>query len=217
MHNQDKPRCLILGGGGHARMLIDCIQMTGLAELVGILEVNPARWGESMYGVEIKGGDDLIGEMIFQGVTHFVVGVGGTRDNRPRQVLFNLGLESGLEPLTVKYPGTFVSPHATIGEGCHLMPMSVVNAGAVLGMNVIVNSGAVVEHDCVIDDHVHIATGAKLSGMVTVGSGTHVGAGATIRQNIAIGSNSVVGAGAVVVKDVPDNVTVVGVPARVLK
>ncbi|MBN1123000.1 MAG: acetyltransferase [Anaerolineae bacterium] len=217
MSSQDKPLCVILGGGGHARMLIDCIQMTGLAELMGILEVNETRWGESMYGVEIKGGDDLISEMIDQGVTHFVVGVGGTRDNQPRQRLFDLGLESGLKPLTVRYPGAFVSQHAVVGEGCHLMPMSVVNAGAALGMNVIVNSGAIVEHDCVIGDHVHIATGARLSGTVTVGSGTHVGAGATIRQSIAIGSDAVVGAGAVVVKDVPDNVTVVGVPARVLK
>jgi sugar O-acyltransferase (sialic acid O-acetyltransferase NeuD family) len=217
MSVQDKPLCLILGGGGHARMLIDCIEMAGIAELMGILEVNPARWGESMYGVKIKGGDDLLGEMVEQGVTHFVVGVGGTRDNRPRQRLFELGMEGGLTPLTVKYPGAFVSPRATVGEGCHLMPMSVVNAGAVLGMNVIVNSGAIVEHDCVIGDHVHIATGAKLSSTVTVGSGTHVGAGATIRQCIAIGSDSVVGAGAVVVKDVPDDVTVVGVPARVLK
>ncbi len=81
----------------------------------------------------------------------------------------------------------------------------------------IINSGVIVEHDCVIDNHVHIATGARLGGTVHVMEEAHVGAGATIKQHITIGARSIVGAGAVVVKDVPAAQTVVGVPAKPLK
>ena len=78
------------------------------------------------------------------------------------------------------------------------------------------NCAAVVEHDCVVGAHTHVATGAILCGGVKVGELSHIGAGAVIRQGIRIGARAVVGAGAVVVKDVPDDTTVMGVPARVV-
>jgi acetyltransferase-like isoleucine patch superfamily enzyme len=69
----------------------------------------------------------------------------------------------------------------------------------------------------VLADHVHIATGASLASTVEVGEAAHIGVGASVRQCIRIGRLAQIGAGAVVVKDVPDGVIVVGVPARVLK
>jgi UDP-perosamine 4-acetyltransferase len=71
-----------------------------------------------------------------------------------------------------------------------------------------------VEHDAVIEDHAHVATGARLCGGVRVGVGAHVGAGATVLQGVTVGNDAVVGAGAVVLRDVAPDTTVVGVPAR---
>ena len=62
-----------------------------------------------------------------------------------------------------------------------------------------------------------MATGARLAGGVIVGEGAHVGVGASVRQGIRIGAGAIVGAGAAVVKDVPENVVVAGVPAKVLR
>ncbi len=213
----DLSRCVILGGGGHARVLIDCIRESDLAEIEGVLDPDSSLHGQKILDVPVLGGDELLGGMAAGGVTHFVVGLGGVGDNGPRRRLFELGCSCRLNPLTVRHPSAMVSRWASIGPGCQLLPGSIVNAGATLGKNVIVNSGAVVEHDCVIGDHVHIATGGKLASTVQVGIGAHIGAGATVRQSISIGEGAIVGAGAVVVKDVGPGVVVVGVPARPIR
>lgn len=206
-------RCIILGGGGHARVLVDLMRAAGLGDPEGILDADEARWGASLDGIPILGGDDLLPKVCEDGVSSFVVGLGSARDTGPRRRLFELALEHGVEPLSLRHPSAVCSGAATIGPGCQLLPGSIVNAGASLGSNVIVNSGAIVEHDCRVGDHVHVATGACLASGVAVGTGSHVGIGAVVRQRVTIGNDAVVGAGAVVVADVPPATIVVGVPA----
>jgi UDP-perosamine 4-acetyltransferase len=213
----DLSRCVILGGGGHARVLIDCIRESDLAEIEGVLDPDSSLHGQKVLDVPVLGGDELLGGMASGGVTHFVVGLGGVGDNGPRRRLFELGCSCRLIPLTVRHPSAIVSRWASIGTGCQLLPGIIVNACAVLGKNVIVNSGAIVEHDCVVGDHAHIATGARLASTVQVGTAAHIGAGATVRQSIRIGEGAIVGAGAVVVKDVGPSVVVAGVPARPIR
>ena len=210
-------RCLILGGGGHARVLIDAIQAGAAVTISGVLDADRSLWGQTLLGVPILGGDTLIPELMRQGIRHFAVGLGGVGDNQPRRRLFELGVAHGLIPLTIRHPSAACSPTAAIGAGSVLYPSAVVNAGSALGVNVIVNTGAIIEHDCIVGDHAHVATGAVLGGAVRVGAGAHIGCGATIRQGIAIGEAAVVGAGAVVVRDVLPHTVVVGVPARALR
>jgi acetyltransferase EpsM len=68
-----------------------------------------------------------------------------------------------------------------------------------------------------VGDFVNINPAATICGWVNVGDGAFIGAGATIKDRISIGAWSIIGAGAVVVKNVPANVTVAGVPARIVK
>jgi UDP-perosamine 4-acetyltransferase len=212
------PVCIILGGGGHARMLIDALLLSGAqVSLGGVLDPDQAQWGGEVLGVRVVGGDEELPRLAAEGATCFVVGLGGTRNNAPRRRLFDFGIGCGLSPLTVIHPAAHVSTRAVVGAGAQILPGAIVNMGATLGANVIVNSGAIVEHDCVIGDHVHVATGARLASTVRVGQLAHIGAGATVRQCVTIGEGAVVGAGAVVVGDVAPFTVVVGVPARPMR
>jgi len=206
--------CVILGGGGHARVLIDCLHASSTVRLHGVLDANRALWGQDLLGVPILGADDLLAEIEARGVNCFTVGLGGTGDNRPRERLFELGLSYGLESLTVVHPTAVCSRWSKVGPGSQLLPRCIINAGTELGVNVIVNSGAIVEHDCLIRSHVHVASGATLASTVCVKERAHIGAGATIKQCVTIGEDAIVGAGAVVVKDVSSHTVVVGVPAQ---
>ena len=196
--------------------MIDALQSSGAASSIAILDPEPGLWGTEVLEVPVLGGDDLLPELVRDGVTHFVVGVGGVGDNDPRKRLFGLATSHGLTPLSVVHPAAICSPRATIGGGSVILAAAVVNNGASLGQNVVVNTGAIVEHDCVIGAHAFIATGSRLCGAVSVGIGAHVGAGATVRQEICIGEGAIIGAGAVVIRDVAAWTVVVGVPARTL-
>jgi len=208
--------CVVLGGGGHARVLIDCIMASRAAKPCVVLDRDTALWGKDLLGVPIQGGDDLLPTLAQQGIQYFVIGVGGVGNNAPRRKIFELALDCGLTPLTIYHPSVICSSWAEVGAGSVILPGAVVNVGSVLGVNVIVNTGAIVEHDCSVGDHAHVATGARLGGSVAIGRGAHIGAGATVLNGVSIGEGAIVGAGAAVVRDVDPWTVVAGVPARVL-
>jgi sugar O-acyltransferase (sialic acid O-acetyltransferase NeuD family) len=119
-------------------------------------------------------------------------------------------------PITARHPTAFVASDVQVGESCQILAHATICAEAFLGDACIINSSAIIEHECIIKTGVHIGPGAKLAGLVEIGEYSFVGTGAIILPRIRIGRNVVVGAGAVVTKNIEDNLTVVGNPARPL-
>jgi sugar O-acyltransferase (sialic acid O-acetyltransferase NeuD family) len=206
--------CVLLGVGGHARALLDAIGDDFPAYPTICLDKQRSLWGTRIQGIPIRGGDSLLPRIFAAGTRRFIVGIGGTGDNRPRRGLFELARQHGLRPLSIIHRHATISRSARIAEGAQILAGAIVCANARIAGNAIVNTGAIVEHDCRIKAHAHIAPGAVLCGGITVGIGAHIGAGATVIQGLVIGAWAVVGAGAVVTRNVPPRAVVVGVPAR---
>jgi sugar O-acyltransferase (sialic acid O-acetyltransferase NeuD family) len=117
--------------------------------------------------------------------------------------------------LPISGKATFgIARDVQVGPGTLVAAGAVINPGVVIGKNVIVNTLACIEHDCTIENGVHVAPGARLAGHVRVGSGAWIGIGATIIDKITIGKHSIIGAGSVVIRNIPADVVVAGVPAR---
>ncbi len=203
-----------LGAGGHAKVIIEILQDDKTYELIGLLDRDIKLHGQKVLGVSVLGDDDLLPTLKKDGITHFFVGVGSIGDTSPRRQLFERAIAYKMEPVDIIHDQAIISPSADLGLGVTIMAGAIINTCVTLGTNVVVNTGAIIEHDCIIGNHVHIATGSKLASTVYVGDGTHIGLGTSIRQCVNIGQNVIIGAGAVVVNDIPDNITVVGVPAR---
>ena len=202
-----------IGAGGHAKVVLDILQLMNEYRVVGLLD--PVSVGATVGGVMVLGGDELLLRLYSEGITSAFIGVGGVGDNTSRINLFEKVKAAGFTFVNVVHPSSILAASVQLGQGATIMAGVIINPDARIGDNVIVNTGVIVEHDCDIASHAHISPGAVLCGGVRVGRGAHVGAGATLRQGVTIGDGALVGAGAVVVRDVAPRVMVIGVPAHV--
>ncbi len=122
-------------------------------------------------------------------------------------------------------PGAIIRDHVSIGNQSVIMMGAVINIGAVIGEGTMIDMNAVVGGRGTIGKNCHIGAGAVVAGVVEPPSARPViieddvlvGANAVILEGVRVGKGSVVAAGAVVIEDVPENVVVAGIPARVIK
>ncbi|MDH5350198.1 MAG: acetyltransferase [Betaproteobacteria bacterium] len=147
--------------------------------------------------------------------TGFCITIGNPH-GRARLRLHDQLVKAGLTPVPAIHPTAWIADNARIGEGVQIMAGAVVCASARIGRQCIINTRASVDHEDVLAEGVEIGPGATLCGLVQVGVGGWICAGATVLPRIEIGDDAIVGAGAVVIRNVPANTTVVGVPARPL-
>ena len=203
---------VILGAGGHSKVLIDALLMQK-AKILGVTDYQSEKKGKLILGIEVIGDDCMILDYKTDAI-YLVNGLGSVGIPTQRKHLFCKFTELGYKFVKVIHLSSAIANDAQIGIGTQIMAGAVVQAGCRIGDNSIINTKASVDHDCMISSHVHIAPGATLCGEVEVEECVHIGTGATVIQGIRIGKNSMIAAGAVVTQDVTSGATVMGVPAR---
>lgn len=208
-------KLLIWGTSGHALVVADIIKLQGDYEIVGFInDADPKCHNQTFCGLPILGGREQLEIYKDKGIRHIILGFG---DCQARLNLSSLLDEKGFSLATAIHPTATIATDVIIDPGTVIAAGAVVNPGARIGQNVIINTCASVDHECVIEDAVHLSPGVRLAGRVIVGCSTWVGIGAIVIDGIRIGKESLIGAGAVVARDIPDNVVAYGVPARVVR
>ena len=200
---------IILGNGGHAKVLIEILQEQN-REIVGFTA--PFN-KENSYGFAYLGKDEEIFGFGFTEV-ELVNGLGSVTVNPLRKNIFKLFKNRGYTFANVIHPSSIISPSAIIGEGVQIMAGTIIQTNAFIADNTIINTGVKIDHDSVVYEHVHIAPGTTISGNVHVRANTHIGTGTSIIQGITIGEGCLIGAGSVIVKDIRDKAKAFGVPAK---
>jgi sugar O-acyltransferase (sialic acid O-acetyltransferase NeuD family) len=203
---------IILGGGGHAKVLIDTLLLQSIS-IIGIVLPSTENKSKKIMGIEIIGEESELDKYSPDQV-ELVNGVGSIGSMTKRKEVYERFTLLGYRFANVVHPSAIIASDVELSEGVQVMAGAIIQTGCRIGANTIINTKASVDHDCLINNHVHISPGSTLSGGVRVHQGVHIGTGATIIQGIVIGESSLVSAGAVVVKDVNVGATVVGVPAR---
>ena len=203
------PAVVVIGAGGHAKVVVELIRAQGRYDVVGCTDPAPERG--DVVGAPILGGDDILPDLYAQGVRHCFVALG---DNPLRMKVARRVTSLGFELINAISPNAIVSPTARLGHGVAVMAGAVINAATVVEDLAIINTRSVVDHDCQIGEAAHVAPRAALAGGVRIGPLAFVGAGATIVPGISVGESSIIGAGATVISNLGPNLVAVGVPAR---
>ena len=197
---------IIVGAGGHAKVIADIVIKSN-DNLIGFLD------DEIMIGTKILGDYEVMGptsliDSIKGENKFFIIAIGNNSIRKKFYEKYDVNYYTAIHPTAV------IGTDVEIGEGSCVMPNACINANSKIGKCCIINSGALVEHDCVLDDFVHISPMASLCGTVKVGRLTQIGARATVRNNVIIGEEILVGMGATVVKDLTLKGTYIGTPAK---
>lgn len=206
-------KIILLGGGGHVKVVIDVILEARKYKIIGIIDLEK-KIGQKVLGIPIIASDSDMGAYFKKGIKSCFITLGAIGKPHLRIRLFDLVKRIGFELPNIVHPTAVVSDFAVLGEGNFIAAGAIIQAGANIGNNCIINTNAVIEHDCKIGDFAHIACGTTLSGGVTVGEYSHIGTGVSIIESVKIGSNTIIGAGSVVLEDFGNNIVAYGSPAR---
>lgn len=203
----------IIGAGGHGKVILDAALLMGCWESIAFLD-DSSKAMPTLLGTDILGGSTLLGTTVTADEYDLAIGVG---DNHIRAKIFQAAKALGFQFPCIIHPSATISKFTEIGEGTVLFAHSVVNPASTIGKCVIINTSASIDHDCQLGDFSHISPGVRLGGGVQIGDFSWMGIGSCTRHEITVGANCLIGAGAVVVKNIPDNTTVVGNPAAPFK
>ena len=146
---------VVVGAGGHAKVIIELIQAQGCYRVVGLIDADPTP--RSVLGVPVIGVDRDLTRLRGSGVNKAFVALG---DNR-RRLAIGRDLEHiGFEIINAISRAAVISPSAQLGQGVAIMAGAVVNAATTIGDFAIVNTGALIDHDATIAEGAHIGPGA---------------------------------------------------------
>lgn len=206
---------VIIGGGGHAKVLASVIKKNNDFSILGYTDKKDCG---SLPGINYLGDDSLLEKLIIDKIcNNAALGVGQINLNNKRRAIIKRLLNIGLEFPHVISKDSIIGNDVEIGNGTVVFDGVIINSGTKVGSFSIINTGVIIDHDCEIGDYTHIATGAVLSGGVKVKNNSMIGAGATIIQYKEIGERCMIGAGAVVTNNCFEQGIYVGIPAKKIK
>lgn len=162
-------RLIILGAGGHGKVVADLAKQTGKYKEIFFLDDNSQEaevLGKCFQYLEFQSAD-----------TEMYPAFG---NNTVRIQWENKLLEAGISLAKIIHPLAYVSPLAEVAPGCVIMPYAVVNTGTKIKKACIINIGAMVDHDCILEEGCHLAPGAIVKGENHLPKGMKVDSGEVV-------------------------------------
>ncbi|MBP7653496.1 acetyltransferase [Candidatus Dependentiae bacterium] len=207
-------KLLLIGGGGHCKVVIDAVNKMGVFEISGIIDIKE-KIGLKVSSIPIIGSDEELIKIVSSlHIKKCIITAGSVGETLLRTRLVKLSENAGLEFVNIIHPSAIISENSILGKGNFVSAGAIINSETIIGDHCIINTGAVIEHDCKIGDFVHISPKALLCGGVKIGNNSHIGAGTCVIQNVAVGSNTIIGIGSVVTKTVESNIVAYGNPCK---
>ena len=212
-----KNKLLILGSGGHGKVVADVAEKTNFFQEISFLDntFSDSNFSKSVNSKKVIGEISKINiENYSSDFSHAFVGIG---DNKIRNNWLKILGTLNFEIPTIIDPSAEISKYALLEKGCFINTNVVIQCNTRIKFGSILNTSCTIDHDSIIGECTHISPGVHVAGNVNIGKFCWVGIGSQIIQNVEIGDNVTVGGGSLVLKDIPKNLKVFGSPVKVVK
>jgi sugar O-acyltransferase (sialic acid O-acetyltransferase NeuD family) len=205
---------VIIGAGNFGREVAQLIEDINLDSniwtLLGFIDETAEKHGTLINNIPVLGSFDWL-EKNKAGHIYSVCAIGNPKD---KYYLIKKASASGVDFCNLIHPEAKISKFVQLGTGCIICWNSFISVNTKIGNHVSINPGCGIGHDTVIGDYSSLYWNVTLSGNVQINEGCEIGSNAAVIPKRVIGKWSIIGAGAAVVRDIPENCTAVGVPAR---
>ena len=206
---------VIVGAGGVGREVSLIIQQINQLDptwnLLGYIDDNVEMWGKVINGYVVIGGIDTL--LMMEKDTYVIIAMASYKVKKAIVKKLN----NKFKFATIIHPKVWIHDFMKIGEDCIVYEGVVLTANIIIGDHVIISPKCGIGHDSVISDYVSLLWNVNISGNDKISEGVMFGSGSTIIQGKTVGKGAIIGAGAVVIDNIPEDVTVVGVPAKIIK
>ncbi|MCC2606130.1 acetyltransferase [Planctobacterium marinum] len=207
LKKQTNTKLLLVGAGGHAKVVIESLKSANQYSNIEICDDNPEKEGQYILGHKI-----IASTRSFEEPFYFHVCIG---NNHARENLTNRYLSAGGKLISIADNNSILAPSASIGDGVYIAAGAIVSAEAKIERGTIINHNAIIEHDSRVAEYSHIAPGATVLGGAKVGKKVFAGAGSIVLPGVSVTDEVVLGAGAIAIRDINQKgSTQIGVPAR---
>jgi sugar O-acyltransferase (sialic acid O-acetyltransferase NeuD family) len=209
-----KEKIIVIGGGGHAKVIISILKKLGKYEIIGFTDIEVKK---PILGISFLGSDEALSGYCNKGIKQAVIGLGQIKSSEFRKKAVKKISDIGFEFPAIISPDSIINEDVCIGQGTVIMDRVTINSGTRVGSFSIINTNASIDHDCVIGNYTHIAPGAILSGEVKIGNDVLIGTGTSIIQSIEIPDSCIISAGSSVQKTIFEQGIYRGVPAEFIR
>jgi len=195
-----KEKIVVIGGGGHAKVIINILKKLDMFDIIGYSDIN--NNGEIL-GIKYLGNDEILSEIILDYKNcNAVIGIGNISISDLRKRVYVKVKKLGFEFPPVISPNAIINEDVTIGEGTVVFDGAIINNSSKIGKCAIINTSSIIEHDCNVGDFVHITPCSILSYGVNIGNDSFIGSGTVVIHNLKITNNCLIGSGSIVIKNI---------------
>jgi len=193
---------IIFGAGGHAKSVADVILFN--ESEIDIIFINKnAHPNEILLGFPVVDDYNVTNEDVF-------VAIG---DNKIRRNICEKYYKNLISVISKR---AYVGRDVSLGKGVFVAHNAHIGILSAINDFSVINTNASIDHECKVGLASTIAPGAVLCGKVTIGDNSWIGANASVKENISIVDNVIIGMGSIVIKDIDEEGTYVGCPAKII-
>lgn len=196
----EKKKIIVLGGGGHAKVVAGTLLRLPEYEVIGFLDDAVER--ASLLETRKLGKMFPVPQNLE--TTLLALGIGHVGKTAFRNKLIKEYEEAGYTFETVVAPSAIINHGVTLGKGVFISDMVTLHPEVIIDDYAIISNSTCINHECRIGRNTHICPGVMISGNVVIGSDSLLGTGSSAIHGITIGNECIISAGHTVIKNLKD-------------